>query len=127
MAFRNENQDTNEAGYEHYEQPYEYYDEYPMMYELQMTPYQNMPYQMPEYMGYDEDIMIPRNDGINDDKDGFRQYHNRPYQHRPYYPYHPYYHNPYYHQYYDRPYYNPYFNYGYGIPFLAGLALGSFF
>lgn len=136
MTFRIENQDNTEIGYENYEQPYEDYNEYPMMnygeypmmnyypmmYEPQMTPYYNMPYQGPEYTEYDEDIMAPRNDGVSDDKESFRQYHH-PYYHHPYY-YHPYYHHPYYYP----PYY-PYFDYGYGyeFPFLAGLALGSFF
>lgn len=118
MTFRIENQDNTEIGYENYEQPYEDYNEYPMMnyypmmYEPQMTPYYNMPYQGPEYMEYDEDIMTPRNDSVSDDKESFRQYH------------HPYYHHPYYYP----PYY-PYFDYGYGyeFPFLAGLAIGSFF
>lgn len=116
MSFRTENQDTNETNY----------DEYPMMnyypeaYRYSMLPCQNI--NCPALSGY-----TPyNNNDVNNYKDGFRQYHNRPYH--PYY--HPYYHqyyHPYYHPYYHHPYYDYDYDYGYGVPFLAGLALGSFF
>lgn len=120
MSFRTQNQDTNETNYDEY--PMINY--YPEAYRYSMLPCQNI--DCPAISGY-----TPYNDNdVNNYKDGFRQYHNRPY--RPYYHqyYNPYYYNPYYHHpYYHRPYYDyDYdFDYGYGVPFLAGLALGSFF
>jgi hypothetical protein len=131
MTFRNKNQDISETFPKNY-------NEYPMMnycpaaYRYSMLPCQNIHYEtMPRYMEYDNDSMTRRNDDVNDYKGGFRQYHNRPYY--PYYPYPaynpypPYNYPPYYNNYYSRPYYNSYYDYDYGIPFLTGLVLGSFF